>query len=247
MAKNSKTPKLSNPSSKSVSKSSKQASKKNKNRSSKYEFILILGIVCIVVLIIGILSYMNGLFTFEKTNDIAGQAFSYTGCEKLPCKIDKVPVDHYYGFNYKGVLYKFRIKNLDAVNKKIQYEITTMEIDDEENQPDLLISDMEVTKVDTPYVYIDVTVKNIGDKNVYDTFTVRVDTLEENDDVWKSTYKDIEGLNQDEDYTVELSLKYDPNYYEDHGKISFVVYVDPTDEIDESDEKNNEDDDIYTD
>jgi hypothetical protein len=233
----------------SKSKRSKATSRKNssvrKNLSKKYEFLLVLGIVCILVLIIWLISYMNGLFTFKSSNGVVGQAFSYTGCEKLPCKIEKVPVDHYYGFTYKDVLYKFRIKELDAVNKKIKYEITTMETDDKENLPDLVVDEMEVTKVQDPYIYLDITVKNIGDKNVYDAFKVRVQTLDEDDDVWKSAYADVEGLNQDEDYTVEMSVKYNPSYYEDHDKIPFVVTVDSSDEINEVEEDNNEDDDIY--
>jgi len=233
----------------SKSKRSKATSRKNssfrKNLSKKYELLLVLGIVCVLVLIIGLISYMNGLFTFKSSNGVVGQAFSYTGCEKLPCKIEKVPVDHYYGFTYKDVLYKFRIKELDAVNKKIKYEITTMETDDKENLPDLVVDEMEVTKVQDPYIYLDITVKNIGDKNVYDAFKVRVQTLDEDDDVWKSAYADVEGLNQDEDYTVEMSVKYNPSYYEDHDKIPFVVTVDSSDEINEVEEDNNEDDDIY--
>ncbi|MBI4453110.1 hypothetical protein HY636_00535 [Candidatus Woesearchaeota archaeon] len=227
----------------------------NKHKINPVEKYLIFGILAVVVLIIILLFNMNW---FEKTSELGaeqtldgtgqalvGKAFSYTGCEKLPCLI-KAKKDTFYGFSYKDVLYKFRVKELDAANEKIKYEIALMETKEEEGMADIFIDHMEVVKVEEPYVYFEFTIKNKGKKDVYDTFPVRVDVLDKNGDVWKSAYKPIEGIDQDESIVVELSVKFDVTYYYKDNKIPFVVYVDPSNIIKESDETNNVDDDVYS-
>lgn len=226
----------------------------NKNKINQTETYLIVGILAVVVLIIILLFNMNW---FEKNptlgaeqtlaeaeQALVGKAFSYTGCEKLPCLI-KAKEDVFYGFSYKDVLYKFKVKELDAANEKIKYEIALMETKEEEGIADIFIDHMEVVKVQEPYIYFEFTIKNKGKKDVYDTFPVRVDILDKNDDVWKSTYKNVEGIDQDESIVVELSVKFDVTYYYKDNKIPFVVYVDPANIIKESDETNNVDDDTY--
>ncbi|MBS3122194.1 hypothetical protein J4434_04900 [Candidatus Woesearchaeota archaeon] len=228
----------------------------NKHKINPVEKYLIFGILVVVVLIIVLLFNMNW---FEKTSDdgteqalvgedqaLVGKAFSYTGCEKLPCLI-KAKEDTFYGFSYKDVLYKFRVKELDAANEKIKYEIALMETKEEEGVADIFIDHMKVVKVEEPYIYFEFTLKNKGKKDVYDTFPVKVDVLDKNGDMWKSTYKNVEGIDQDESIIVELSVKFDVTYFYTDNKIPFVVYADPANIIKESDETNNVDDDVYTD
>ena len=219
----------------------------NKHKINPIEKYLIFGILAVVVLIIILLFNMN---LFGKTSNdgaeqaLVGKAFSYTGCEKLPCLI-KAKKDTFYGFSYKDVLYKFRVKELDAANEKIKYEIALMETKVEEGVADIFIDHMKVVKVEEPYVYFEFTIKNKGKKDVYDTFPVRVDVLDKNGDMWKSTYKNVEGIDHDESIIVELSVKFDVTYFYTDNKIPFVVYADPANIIKESDETNNVDDDAY--
>jgi hypothetical protein len=221
-----------------MAKTKKTKKSKLKNKFHKLEMFLVLGIA---VAIVGLLM----VFSSMTNNNVTGKAFSYTGCTELPCLFNNVPIDHYQGFSYKGVLYKFKIKDLDKTNKRMKYEITTMEIDETEGKPDLAISHVD-EELDDPYLNLDITIENIGDKNVYEAFKVTLKTLDEDDDVWKSTYKYVEGLDQDDEYILEMSIKYDNNYYDDSGKVPYEIYIDPADNIDESDETNNDEDDYYS-
>ena len=210
---------------------------------TKLDVYFIVAVIFIVAIILATITNMNN----GEDNAIVGKAFSYTGCTKFPCHIQKAAVDHKYAFSYKDELYSFVVTESDPSNNLIKYKLSLTEDNKDEGVADLFIDHMQVDKVEEPYIYLLITVKNKGDKNIYDAFQLRVDTLNEDDEVWKSTYKIIEGLDQDESFVAEISLKYDQNNYKENKEILYVVYVDPTNVIKESDESNNVDEETHKD
>jgi hypothetical protein len=227
-----------------MTKKSKSNKNSNKEINSKYRRIEMYLVLGVAVAIVGLLMVFASL-TNNSAPDLTGKAFSYSGCTELPCFFNNVAVDHYQGFEFKNTLYKFKIKDLDETNKRMKYEITTMEVDETEEEADLIIQSVD-EDIDDNYLYLDITIKNVGGENIYDTFKVFIKTLDEDDDEWKSTYQYVEGLDADEDYILEIGIKYDTNYYNEFGKIPYHIYVDSTDTIDESDETNNDEDDHYS-
>jgi len=220
------------------------AKRKSRSRKSKkHELFFILGVVLVLAVILLVITNMNGW----GQKAIVGKAFSFTGCEELPCYVNNANEDHDYAFSYKDVLYKLTLTDVDTLNKKVKYQVTQVEDVDEDAEADLIIDHMDVESIEPPYANFKIIIKNVGDKDVYDKFKVRLDTLDEDDEYWKTTYKYVEGIDQDEEVIVMLSIKYNQNYYADTGKIPYVVYVDPSNVVDESTVANNVEDDVYAD
>lgn len=227
----------------------KGADEKSSRHKIKFgEIYFLLAFVFVLTVIVAAISNVTdlGINGFGK-EPITGKAFTYTNCEKLPCEISKAALDHKYAFSYDDVLYTFRIKEMDGVNKKIKYEIAKLEVDDNKvSTSDLYIDDVEVTKVAGSTLYMDVTVMNQGDDDIYDNFKVRVMTFDEDDSQWDIAEKKVEGLDHDDTVSLEFEVKFDKNYYDSDNKIPYEIKVDTYDVVEESDETNNEEDDHYS-
>jgi len=200
------------------------------------------------VIIIAALILLLGVFytVMNMKDDLAGEAFSYKDFTKMPFHFTNMREGNDYGFTYKGTLYQLTVTDVDLTNKKIKYEISKGEIDeDKDSKADLFIDHVSVEKVDDPYIYFKIIIKNIGTRDAYDTFYVTINSLDEDGDMYKSTYQNVEGLDSDEEITIFAHIKYDKDYYGETGKIKYEIFADSSNKIKESDETNNKEVDHY--